>query len=59
MVRQHDLTLADLVLVRPGTLPKTSSGKIMRAAARRHYLAGDFAPWAPSTPAALASSPAG
>ncbi len=59
VVRQHDLTLADLVLVRPGTLPKTSSGKIMRAAARRRYLAGDLAPWAASPPAAPASSPAG
>ncbi len=59
VVREHDLTLADLVLVRPGALPKTSSGKIMRAAARRRYLAGDFAPWAASTLAAPPSSPAG
>jgi 1-acyl-sn-glycerol-3-phosphate acyltransferase len=29
----------DIVLVEPGTVPKTSSGKIRRAAAREHYLA--------------------
>jgi 1-acyl-sn-glycerol-3-phosphate acyltransferase len=30
----------DIVLVRPGTIPKTQSGKIRRAAARELYLAG-------------------
>jgi 1-acyl-sn-glycerol-3-phosphate acyltransferase len=29
----------DIVLVGPGTVPKTSSGKIRRAAAKEHYLA--------------------
>ena len=29
----------DIVLVDPGTVPKTSSGKIRRAAAKEHYLA--------------------
>ena len=29
----------DIVLVEPGTVPKTSSGKICRAAAKEHYLA--------------------
>jgi 1-acyl-sn-glycerol-3-phosphate acyltransferase len=29
----------DVVLVQPGTVPKTSSGKIRRAAAKEHYLA--------------------
>jgi 1-acyl-sn-glycerol-3-phosphate acyltransferase len=32
----------DIVLVRPGTVPKTSSGKIRRAAAQEHYLAQQF-----------------
>ena len=32
----------DIVLVRPGTVPKTSSGKIRRAAAKEHYLAQQF-----------------
>ena len=29
----------EIVLINPGTVPKTSSGKIRRAAAREHYLA--------------------
>ena len=33
---------ARVVLVRPGSLPQTSSGKLSRAWARRRYLAGDF-----------------
>src|SRR6516165_5827252 len=32
----------DIVLVQPGTVPKTSSGKIRRAAAKEHYLARQF-----------------
>jgi 1-acyl-sn-glycerol-3-phosphate acyltransferase len=32
----------DIVLVQPGTVPKTSSGKIRRAAAKDHYLAQQF-----------------
>jgi 1-acyl-sn-glycerol-3-phosphate acyltransferase len=32
----------DIVLVQPGTVPKTSSGKIRRAAAKVHYLAQRF-----------------
>jgi 1-acyl-sn-glycerol-3-phosphate acyltransferase len=32
----------DVVLVEPGTVPRTSSGKIRRAAAREHYLAQQF-----------------
>jgi fatty-acyl-CoA synthase len=30
----------DIVLVAPGTLPKTSSGKLQRSLCKRHYLAG-------------------
>ncbi len=33
----------DIVLVRPSTLPKTSSGKLQRALCRQQYLAGDLA----------------
>jgi fatty-acyl-CoA synthase len=33
---------ADVVLVPPGTLPKTSSGKLQRARCRERYLAGDL-----------------
>jgi fatty-acyl-CoA synthase len=34
----------DVVLVRPGTLPKTSSGKPQRSLCRRRYLGDDLAP---------------
>lgn len=37
---RHDLRLHDVVLVLPRSLPKTSSGKIQRHAARNGYLAG-------------------
>lgn len=36
------LSVADLVLLAPGTLPKTSSGKVQRARARDLYLAGSL-----------------
>ncbi len=32
----------DIMLVRPGTLPKTSSGKLQRAKCKEHYLAEDL-----------------
>ncbi len=37
---QHAVQISDLVLIRPGTVPKTTSGKIQRHAARAAYLAG-------------------
>ncbi|HWO12666.1 MAG TPA: amino acid adenylation domain-containing protein, partial [Polyangiaceae bacterium] len=58
-----------VVLVKPGTLPLTSSGKLQRAAARRAWQAGDVAPLCvyregnaaaaatPATPAKEALSP--
>ncbi|MGP4048704.1 fatty acyl-AMP ligase [Streptomyces sp. 2A115] len=39
----HGLSVRDVVLVRPGTIPKTSSGKIQRRASREAYLAGTLA----------------
>ncbi|MET8244300.1 fatty acyl-AMP ligase [Streptomyces sp. NPDC005202] len=36
----HGLSVRDVVLVRPGTIPKTSSGKIQRRATRAAYLDG-------------------
>ncbi|WP_369244604.1 fatty acyl-AMP ligase [Streptomyces sp. R41] len=36
----HGLSLRDVVLVHPGTIPKTSSGKIQRRASRAAYLDG-------------------
>jgi acyl-CoA synthetase (AMP-forming)/AMP-acid ligase II len=39
----HGLALRDVVLVEPGTIPKTSSGKIQRRASRAAYLEGKLA----------------
>jgi fatty acid CoA ligase FadD21 len=38
----HGLNVEDLVLVPPGTIPTTTSGKIRRAACVEHYLRGQF-----------------
>ncbi|WP_393086452.1 fatty acyl-AMP ligase [Streptomyces sp. LN704] len=40
----HGLPVRDVVLVRPGTIPKTSSGKIQRRATRTAYLEGTLSP---------------
>ncbi|GAA3790369.1 fatty acyl-AMP ligase [Amycolatopsis tucumanensis] len=42
VLAEHGLTIGDLVLTAHGQLAKTSSGKIMRSAARTRYLAGGF-----------------
>jgi fatty acid CoA ligase FadD32 len=39
----HGAPLRDFLLVGPGDLPRTSSGKIARSACRERYLAGSFA----------------
>lgn len=44
VVREHELSVS-LVLILPGQLQKTSSGKIMRTAARNRYLEGGFKVW--------------
>ncbi|NNN31042.1 fatty acyl-AMP ligase [Streptomyces sp. S3(2020)] len=40
---RHGLRLSDLVVVPPGTVPRTSSGKVSRALTRERYLAGVYA----------------
>ncbi|MGH9438695.1 MAG: AMP-binding protein, partial [Terriglobia bacterium] len=40
VTREHDLTSYRIVLIRPGTLPQTTSGKIQRGRARQLWLAG-------------------
>jgi acyl-coenzyme A synthetase/AMP-(fatty) acid ligase len=35
---QHELFARHIVLIRPGTLPKTTSGKIQRSLTRRLWL---------------------
>jgi len=42
VVAEHEVALTELVLTRWGTLSKTSSGKIMRAATRRRHLEHGF-----------------
>ncbi|MFD9390069.1 fatty acyl-AMP ligase [Streptomyces sp. NPDC060000] len=39
---RHGLRLADVLLVAPGTVPRTSSGKVARALTRARYLAGAY-----------------
>lgn len=39
VLEQHDVRLADVVLIRPGALPRTSSGKVQRSRCRELYLA--------------------
>lgn len=40
--RFHSLQIADVLLVAAGTIPRTTSGKLARGAARERYLAGEF-----------------
>ncbi|WP_406438721.1 fatty acyl-AMP ligase [Streptomyces sp. NBC_01613] len=40
---RHGLRLADVVLVAPGAVPRTSSGKVSRALTRARYLEGAYA----------------
>jgi fatty acid CoA ligase FadD28 len=38
----HGLSIADLVLVPPGSIPITTSGKVRRASCVEHYRQGEF-----------------
>jgi amino acid adenylation domain-containing protein len=42
VLEQHDLAVHEVVLVRPGAIPKTSSGKIQRNACREAYFDGSL-----------------
>ena len=42
VTEQHELFARHIVLIRPGALPKTTSGKIQRSLARRLWLDGNF-----------------
>lgn len=51
----HEVGVGMVVLIQPGAIPKTSSGKIQRRAAQRAMLAGQFEAvhaWAPAREAA-------
>jgi acyl-CoA synthetase (AMP-forming)/AMP-acid ligase II len=42
VLEHHELLVSDVVLIRPSTLPKSSSGKVQRAQCRARYLAGEL-----------------
>jgi acyl-CoA synthetase (AMP-forming)/AMP-acid ligase II len=42
VIGEHDIAPSAIVLIRPGTLPKTTSGKIQRGLTRRLWLAGSL-----------------
>lgn len=42
VTEQHELLARHIVLIRPGALPKTTSGKIQRTLARKLWLEGNF-----------------
>jgi acyl-CoA synthetase (AMP-forming)/AMP-acid ligase II len=48
--RAHGLRARTVLLVRAGTIPRTSSGKIMRSACRQLFLQGAIAPLAAAAP---------
>ncbi|MFD3518689.1 AMP-binding protein, partial [Streptomyces sp. NPDC058657] len=53
---EHGLSLRDIVLVKMGALPRTSSGKIRRRESRERYIAGDFTALANSSGASADGS---
>ena len=44
IIQNHDLQTHHILLLKPGSIPKTSSGKIQRHLCRNLFLAGDFQP---------------
>ncbi|MFE9748131.1 fatty acyl-AMP ligase [Saccharothrix saharensis] len=40
--RRYDVPVRDVLVVEPGSVPRTSSGKLSRSACRDRYLAGDL-----------------
>jgi acyl-CoA synthetase (AMP-forming)/AMP-acid ligase II len=55
VARHHGLSASVVVLVQPGTIPRTSSGKIARDACRRRFLARTLEPAGRSVDAVSAS----
>lgn len=45
IVSEYELMVHTVVLIRPGTIPKTSSGKIQRRATKQRYLEGRLQIW--------------
>src|SRR5262249_1606041 len=44
VANEHEIALDSIVLIRPGAIPKTTSGKIQRSLARRMWLQNSFKP---------------
>src|SRR5262245_48350934 len=44
VANEHEIALDSIVLIRPGTIPKTTSGKIQRSLARQMWLQNSFKP---------------
>lgn len=42
---EHDVRVYEVVLFKPGSVPKTSSGKIQRHACKQGYLSGTLERW--------------
>ena len=45
VVNNHDVALHKVVLIRTGSLPKTTSGKVQRSLTRLRWLDGTLEPW--------------
>lgn len=59
VANEHQIPLSAVLLVRPGGVPKTTSGKVQRGEARRMYLADEFkkiAAWEHASDAVESSS---
>ena len=42
LAREHDLAAREIVLIRTGSLPKTTSGKVQRRLTRQRFLEGSL-----------------
>jgi acyl-CoA synthetase (AMP-forming)/AMP-acid ligase II len=56
IARSYQLRVDDVVLLAPGALPRTSSGKVRRSQCRTDYLAGRLTPMVPMAPRAAVSA---
>ena len=45
VAERHELQAFDIVLLQPGTIPKTSSGKVRRSTCRNEYECGGLKRW--------------
>ncbi len=55
---EHGIALHAVLLVKPGAVPRTTSGKVQRQLCRRRFLEGGLEPLASWRPAAAAAEPA-